>query len=589
MNPEIGQVVGGRYELTKRIAVGGMGEVWQARDSVLERDVAIKVLKAEYVQDSTFLARFQGEARHAAALSHPNIAGVYDYADTGEMTYLVMELVPGEPLNQILARAGQLPPREVMVVLAATARGLGAAHASGVVHRDVKPGNILITPKGDVKITDFGIARAGDSVPLTQTGQVMGTAQYLAPEQASGQQVSGASDLYALGVVGYEALMGKRPFDGESPVGIAMAHVNTPAPALPETFSPATRALIASALAKDPADRPADAATFAKIADNIADGKEAEALALIPGAAGGTSTTLGSVMNDGQSTTVLPAAGAPTGATTPLPGGGVPPTGPHSTGGYYTPDPASAGMPQHYTGAYPATGMVPERRSNTGTIVLIVSLVIITAVAIALVVMFNLPKDDNSASDPTPTGTEESTGTIRINASDYVGRNVDDVVKELRDKNLRVTKVGDPTSTQDRDTVVKVDPDGDIVLSNYKSVIVTYSTKPDASESTEPTTTTSTTPSSTTTTSTTPSSTTTTTKTPTKTTTTTKPTDTATDTPTETDTPTDTPTETETPTDTPTETTPEEPPAEGDNEGAGDGNAAGQALGSGGERDDSVT
>lgn len=282
MNPEVGLVIGGRYELTARIAVGGMGEVWKSMDSVLGREVAVKVLKPEYSSDNTFLTRFRNEARHAAALSHPNIAGVYDYSDSGGLAYLVMELVPGEPLNQIIARMGAVPVPEAMSVLAQAARGLGAAHAAGVVHRDVKPGNLLITPSGDVKITDFGIARAGDSVPLTQTGQVMGTAQYLAPEQASGQEVTGSSDLYALGVVGYELLMGRRPFDGESPVAIAMAHVNTTAPELPDSFSHATRTFIASALAKEAAERPASAAEFADIADLIADGRDQEALALLP-------------------------------------------------------------------------------------------------------------------------------------------------------------------------------------------------------------------------------------------------------------------------------------------------------------------
>jgi eukaryotic-like serine/threonine-protein kinase len=186
----IGSLLAGRYEITAPIATGGMGEVWKARDRVLDRIVAAKVLKTEYTNDPSFLARFRNEARHTAALSHPNIASVYDYGettdDTGMQTlaFLVMEFVEGQPLVSILHDEGRLPVDWTLHVLSQSADGLSAAHRAGVVHRDIKPGNLIVRPDGVVKLTDFGIAQARDAAPLTRTGMVVGTAQYLSPEQA---------------------------------------------------------------------------------------------------------------------------------------------------------------------------------------------------------------------------------------------------------------------------------------------------------------------------------------------------------------------------------------------------------------------
>lgn len=260
----------GRYELTSRIAVGGMGEVWQAADLLLHRDVAVKLLKAEYLQDPGFLERFRAEARHTAGLSHPGIAAVYDYGEVNGAPYLVMELVRGAPLSAILAESGALPIAQALDIAAQTARALGAAHAAGVVHRDVKPGNILVAPDGVVKVTDFGIARAMDAVPLTQTGTVLGTATYLSPEQASGKTTMPASDLYSLGVVTYEMVAGYRPFTASNPVAVALAHLNDPPEPLPADVPEPVRALVMRALAKAPADRPVDAAAFAVAAEQAA-------------------------------------------------------------------------------------------------------------------------------------------------------------------------------------------------------------------------------------------------------------------------------------------------------------------------------
>ena len=235
MKPEVDKVYGSRYRLIKRIAIGGMGEVWEAKDEVILRNVAIKILKPEYTGDPGFLERFRTEARHAAKVNHEGIADVYDYGEDSGNAFLVMELVPGESLATILEKEKSLAPNRVLEIVAQTARALHEAHSAGLVHRDIKPGNLLITPTGEVKITDFGIARVADQVSLTATGQVMGTVQYLAPEQATGKPATPATDVYSLGVVAYEAISGKRPFSGETQMAIALAQINEPPPPLDET------------------------------------------------------------------------------------------------------------------------------------------------------------------------------------------------------------------------------------------------------------------------------------------------------------------------------------------------------------------
>src|SRR5919107_4432021 len=254
VRPTSGITLGGRFQLTTRIAIGGMGEVWKAKDLILGRIVAIKVLKEEYTGDPGFLQRFRAEARHTALLNHVGIANVFDYGEEEGSAYLVMELVPGQPLSSIIEHEQVLSPDRTLSIIAQTARALAVAHAQGLVHRDVKPGNLLITPEGRVKVTDFGIARLADQVPLTQTGQVMGTVQYLSPEQASGHPASPATDTYSLGIVAYESLAGKRPFTGESQVAIAMAQINEQPPPLPATVAAPVQNLVMAMIAKKPED-----------------------------------------------------------------------------------------------------------------------------------------------------------------------------------------------------------------------------------------------------------------------------------------------------------------------------------------------
>ncbi|MBB1047743.1 serine/threonine-protein kinase, partial [Dietzia cercidiphylli] len=207
MSLNSGALLSGRYRLLRLIATGGMGQVWEAADAVLDRHVAVKVLKAEFSSDQEFVERFRSEAKVTARISHPGIATVYDYgqiddpASGSPLSYLVMELVVGEPLSDVLSREGSLPLRHTLDMLEQTGRALNAAHAIGLVHRDVKPGNILITPSGQVKLTDFGIAKSMGSAAVTQAGMVVGTAQYIAPEQAMGHETTPAGDVYSLGVV----------------------------------------------------------------------------------------------------------------------------------------------------------------------------------------------------------------------------------------------------------------------------------------------------------------------------------------------------------------------------------------------------
>lgn len=323
MRPTQGVTFGGRYELDTRIAIGGMGEVWEATDHVIGRTVAIKILKDEYMGDPGFLERFRAEARHAALVNHEGIASVFDYGEEDGSAFLVMELVPGEALSTILEREGSLSTDKTLDIVAQTAAALQAAHAAGLVHRDIKPGNLLITPDGRVKITDFGIARIADQVPLTATGQVMGTVQYLSPEQASGHPASPATDTYSLGIVAYECLAGKRPFTGESQVAIAMAQINEQPAPLPPTVAVPVQNLVMAMIAKKPEDRPASSAAVSRAAAALRRGDLAAAAAAVPAVAAGTAAVddATQLLTSGQTsatTRLLPAAGAAAGATSLL-------------------------------------------------------------------------------------------------------------------------------------------------------------------------------------------------------------------------------------------------------------------------------
>ena len=276
-----GNLLAGRYRLDEPIGRGGFSEVWRATDAVLLRPVAVKLLHPGRAQQPEALARFQAEARHAAALWHENIAHIYDYDEQagGLQPYLVMELIDGPALAGVLA-GGPLDAARSMDIVAQAAAGLQAAHATGMIHRDIKPGNLLLASGGAVKITGFGISHVIGSVPVTVTAVVMGTAGYLAPERIAGAQAGPASDLYALGVVAYECLAGAPPFAGE-PLDVACAHRGKPVPSLPASVPASVSALVMQLVAKDPAWRPGSAAEVAhragRLREDLRDGCSAGA------------------------------------------------------------------------------------------------------------------------------------------------------------------------------------------------------------------------------------------------------------------------------------------------------------------------
>ncbi|MEU4555605.1 serine/threonine protein kinase [Micromonospora violae] len=272
-------VLSGRYRLDERVATGGMGDVWRGSDLILGRQVAVKVLLPALVSDPDFIARFRAEARIMAALRHPGIVQVFDcgaddLADGGRADYLVMEFVAGEPLSKRIESAGRLEVAETMSIVAQAAAALNAAHRGGIVHRDVKPSNLLVQEDGTVVLVDFGVARSTDITSITSTNAVPGTALYMAPEQAAGRPVSGATDIYALGAVTYCCLTGSPPFTGDNPLQVAVRHLDDEPPELPHDIPEAVRALVSRALAKDPQERFSSGAAMAEAARTAVTGGE---------------------------------------------------------------------------------------------------------------------------------------------------------------------------------------------------------------------------------------------------------------------------------------------------------------------------
>ncbi|MFI9810851.1 serine/threonine-protein kinase [Saccharothrix variisporea] len=471
-----GQLLAERYRLTRRIAVGGMGEVWEAADTRLDRKVAVKVLKAELSGDSEFLNRFRIEARTTASLNHPGIAAVHDYGETASIpdgpedtAYLVMELVEGEPLAAIIAR-GRLGADRTLDLLEQAGNALQAAHERGLVHRDVKPGNILVTPTGKVKITDFGIAKAADAAPVTHTGMVMGTAHYIAPEQALGHAAEPASDVYALGVCGYECLTGHRPFLSENAVTVAMMHIRDVAPPLPPDVPPGPRALIEATLVKDPRQRYRNGGEFAAAVSAVRNGQP------LP-------------VPTGLAMAVAPPPPAFTGAQVTHPGIPVV-THPGSRPGLQ-PVPPVNGPRTDAFGPLPLPPRPPGR--NRALLWVMVAVLVAVLLVLGVVVLRALGDDDV----PAGTGTNRSSGTNQVGAtsartstqdstdqipgtttvtiteSDFVGDPADEVARKLDDRGLapevHADQGGVPRDAK-RCRVSDVSPTGEVAIGSRVTV-----------------------------------------------------------------------------------------------------------------------
>jgi len=420
-------VLADRYRLEDRVAAGAVGQVWRATDLVLSRPVAVKLLRPEYAQHPEVLARFRAEARHAASVTHPGIAQVYDYGEGGggaaDSPYLVMELVDGPSLAGVLA-AGPLDPAATMDVLAQAADGLQAAHAAGLVHRDIKPANLLVGPGDEVKITDFGIAYAAGSAPVTRTGLLVGTPAYLAPERAEGGPATPACDLYSLGVVGYECLTGSAPFRG-LPIEVAAAHRFRPLPPLPPAVPAGVAGLIAELTAKDPAARPASAGEVAERAGRLRDDLAAGATAVLASEPGGP---LAAAREALQPATLV---GAPAASAAPA-------------------------RPAH-------------RRRTGRAVALAVALVVAGLTGWLLVgTIVATPRATHHAG----ARTQSTVRTVEVNAGALTGQPVGAVGRQLRQLGLHPHVVWATNGAQAPGTVVSVQPSGAVPIGSAVRVTV---------------------------------------------------------------------------------------------------------------------
>jgi len=429
-------VIAGRYRLEGRIAFGGVGEVWRAVDLILGRPVAVKLLRAEYAQHAEVLVRFRAEARHAGSVSHPGIAQVYDYGEDGaaDSPYLVMELVDGPSLAGVLT-AGPLDPAATMDVLAQAAAGLQAAHAAGLVHRDVKPGNLLVGPAGRVKITDFGIAHATWSAPITQTGALVGTPAYLAPERVAGGPATPASDLYALGVVGYQCLTGAAPFGG-GPPRAPSAYQHRTLPPLPATVPGGVAELVNELTAEDPAARPASAGQVAVRAGWLRDALVREATAQL--------------------------------ASEP---GDPPPAAQNGAGPATHAEPATlAGIPAQITAPAHRPLLWDRLRPRRGVVLAVAGVAAVAGLAGWLLGgAFEARPPQAPPGGPQPVHSAAAR-TVEVNAGDLAGQQASVVSQQLRQLGLRPRVVGAVKGGQAPGTVISVQPSGQVPAGSVVTV-----------------------------------------------------------------------------------------------------------------------
>jgi eukaryotic-like serine/threonine-protein kinase len=482
-------LLAGRYELVARIGVGGYGEVWRGQDSVLARPVAIKLLQAEHTVVPEAMMRFRAEARHAGALSHPCIAHVYDYCEPAapDPPFLVMELVDGMSLAEVLTR-GPLDLARAMDVIGQAASGLSAAHQAGLVHRDIKPGNLLISRGGPVKITDFGIAQAqvpAASGPVTMTGMVLGTAGYMAPERVEGNQATVASDLYALGVVAHECLAGLLPRgaaglrSGEAtldqPALAPLAPRTAPLPPLPAGIPPDVAALVGRLTARDPARRPASAGEVARQAAALRD--RYRDAAQRPGAAGGPArdaaaddTAWDNAVEDGAARDRTPLDGAVRNGA-----------GPDRTAVDGAVRDGAALTDRSRAGQEPATGPdaspggrdgAPGRRVRPSRMVLAIVMAAVIGLALLTFGVLEVIHQRGAATVASPSSVGAGAGrTVDLRESALVGEPLSTVRSQLRRDGLRVRVLLQISSLRPGQ-VLRVLPSGKVRVGSVVTVIV---------------------------------------------------------------------------------------------------------------------
>jgi serine/threonine-protein kinase len=469
MLADIGTVLGGRYRLVELLGQGGMATIYRARDGQLERDVAVKLLRPEYGADPDFFARFRHEAQAAASLNHPGVVAVYDYGTDPAGPYIVMELVDGEDLASIIRRSGALPPRQAARIVAQVARAIDVAHDRGVVHRDIKPGNILVTRDGRVKVTDFGIARALAESALTLPGTTLGSVHYVSPEQARGELASPPSDIYSLGIVLFELLTGHRPFEGDSAAAIATARLTGPVPnpsAIRSGIPPTLQSITRKALAPKPEDRFESAGVMADALEAYL-AEERAAGAAVAGGTAGAAAGVGAV----------PAAAAGAGLAAGLAGAdaagaaaaGAAGTGAAGAAGLA----AGAGVARANPGAqiaYPrdayADAAPPPRPPTRNRVVEVdeddddgggsspwlwlSALLALGVLALAGFLVFRLLSTGAPAATPG--------SSVQVTVPNLVGLSFDDAQSSATAVGLQVTRAAFATSDQAVDTVLQQDP-----------------------------------------------------------------------------------------------------------------------------------
>jgi len=466
---EIGTILGGRYRLLELLGQGGMARIYRGHDNQLDRDVAVKILRPEYGRDPDFGSRFRHEAQAAASLNHPNVVSVYDYGQDAAGPFIVMELVDGEDLASILKRSGALPPRQAARITAETARALQAAHQRGIVHRDVKPGNVMIDRDGRVKVTDFGIARAISEAQMTLPGTTLGSVHYFSPEQARGDQATPASDIYSLGIVLFELLTGHRPWEADSAAAVAMARLAGPAPDPSSIRAGIPTDLVAidrKALATEPADRWSSASSFAAALEAFLAGTAVPGVGAAAGTAGAATLAgaggLAGAAGLGAAASVGSAATSATARPNPA---AIP----------YSPDAYASGRAGERQPATPMARRIDPRPAEededrgTSPAVWAAGIIALLVLALAGFLVFKLLSGGRSTPPPV----------TQVTVPSFVGLSLTDAQALAGQKGINVTVAGSQQASAAPNTVLSQDPPAGAAIASGGIVKLTLVSGPE--------------------------------------------------------------------------------------------------------------